>query len=501
LYPQAFDAWVLAAQYDWKLMAIHDAIEACRRAERLIRRTSELTEAQIYKMYGIWNQIAFENDDFRTLESLNLSLKTLGQERESDLLIGAAFTGLSDAEMARNNFEKALEHAEQAITFIQNTDSLYEKARALERRGVYIYMLGRLSESQPSFWQALELTRDAKETLALVVRGNTFYQLAITETLRGYPLPALEHARQALATHQKTGNNYGKIAAYSVTAAANYLVINYTVALENALLGIELADRVEGWRMNGYLSYYAGMCEMDLGLLGQAWQHAQKAIEIGRRQGHGEIVGLGFRLSGDIYLHLGAVQKANDAYQQGLAAVGQHFVALELMAAFGFSQLLLGLELGRQFLLHAIHTASQAELGSIAILATIQELSMYLLSDEQELFNDRAAWLREQVINRTGRDVAGFYIDRILAETAFKKGDYPQALTLAQPCIAWYRNTQNCWAELSVLWIMEQSAQKLGLEQAPLSPRIQELLNKIANSLQNAPLQAEWQDFAQKMAL
>jgi hypothetical protein len=235
-------------------------------------------------------------------------------------------------------------------------------------------------------------------------------------------------------------------------------------------------------------------------MLGAAWEHAQKAVDIGRRQGHGEIVGMGLRVVGDIYLRLGAVQKANEAYQQGLAAVGQHIVALELMSAFGYAQILLGLEMGRQYLLHAINTAMQAELGSIAVLGTILELSMYAHSGEQESFTTRAAWLRDEVTQRTGRDIAGYFIDRIMAETAFAKGDYQKAHTLAQPCLQWYQGTRNCWSELSILRILDQSAQHLGLEQPSLQPRIQELLDKIASSVINAPLQAELHDFLQKMS-
>jgi len=82
------------------LMAVDEAIRDCRRAERLIRNTSDLTETQIYRLYRIWNQISFENDDFKNLQALNLSLRALGFERDSNLLIGAALTGLSDAEMS-----------------------------------------------------------------------------------------------------------------------------------------------------------------------------------------------------------------------------------------------------------------------------------------------------------------------------------------------------------------------------------------------------------------
>jgi hypothetical protein len=48
---------------------------------------------------------------------------------------------------------------------------------------------------------------------------------------------------------------------------------------------------------------------------------------------------------------------------------------------------------------------------------------------------------------------------------------------------------------------MDQSAQHLGLEQPSLRPRIQMLLDKIASSVINVPLQAEMQAFLQKMSV
>lgn len=362
-------------------------------------------------------------------------------------------------------------------------------------------MLGRLRELQDSFWQALEFIPTEEDTFSLLERGDLYYQLAITETVRGYPLKGLEYAREALLTHQKTSSSYGKIADLSVMSLADYFLGNNLRSRESALRGIELADRVDGWRMNGYLCSYAGMCEVELGLVDAAWNHAQKAIGIGRRKGHGEIVGMGFRVLGDLYLQLDAIPKASEAYQQGLLAAGQHFVALELMCRFGYSQFLLGQELGRRYLLQGVNTALQADMGGIVLLGVLYELSMYALTGEQYLFESRAVWQREQLQLRVERDTSPNFINRIRAEVAFKQGDYQQAYSLAADSIAWYRSIQNRWAELALLGIMEQSAEHLGLQQGDGRAQIDELLNEIARSLKTAPLDTEWQAFLQKMAV
>ncbi len=499
MHSKAFDAWVLAAEHAWRLMSTYEAMDACRRAERLILRAGEVTEEQIYKMYRVWNEIAFQNDDFKTLETLNQTLQTLGKDLNSNLLIGAALTGLSDAEMSRNQFGQALEYVQQAFGYLQKTDNSYEKARALERWGVYEYMLGHIRESQPYFLRALELTQGAADFFSLIERGTSFYQLAITETLRGYPLIGLEHARQSLQAQQQARNIYGQIVAYSVIGLANFLVSNYASGLEACLRGIELASRVDGWRMYGYLCSYAAFCETEMGLVDDAWEHAQKAIEIGYRQGHGEIVGLGYRVVGHVYFHLGAIEKASEAYQQGMSAAGQHFVALENMYRFGYTLTLMGQEIGRHYLTQAINTAWESELGSIAILGTFNQLAVHLIRGEQAEFEERAKWLKELVLERAKIDVTGNF-NRMIAEHAFKQGDYQRALTLAQPSIKLYSQFQVPWYELSCLRIVEQSSRQLGLELEPVQLRIDELLAKLESSLQKAPLQAEWQNYRTRIA-
>ena len=102
-------------------------------------------------------------------------------------------------------------------------------------------------------------------------------------------------------------------------------------------------------------------------------------------------------------------------------------------------------------------------------------------------------------MERAKIDVTGNF-NRMIAEHAFKQGDYQRALTLAQPSIKLYSQFQVPWYELSCLRIVEQSSRQLGLELEPVQLRIDELLAKLESSLQKAPLQAEWQNYRTRIA-
>ncbi|HEY3313284.1 MAG TPA: AAA family ATPase [Anaerolineales bacterium] len=501
MYIKAFDALVLAAQHARQLMAISDAMDACQQAERLIHQNVGISDAQVYKMYRLWSQIAYENDTFEIAESVNLSLHNLGKERNNPLMIGSALTGLSDAEMSRNQFEKALEYASQALEYVRNTDNAFEQARALNRSGVYTYMLGHIRESQPFFWKALELTKIAHDVPFIYERCNSFNRLAVTDTLLGFPVQGLENAQKSLLAAQEFHIIYEQISAYNTITLANYMLTSYSLGREAALRGIELARRVGSWRMLGYLCCYISLCETELGMLADAWEHSQTAIQIGRRQGHGEIVSLGYRVLGDIYFHLDALELAGKAYQQGIISAGKHFVALENMIRYGHVLAKSGEASGRQTLLQALKTAAEAELGALTLPGTLLELAIYLQTGEIDLFEKRATWLRDQVRERSGQDFAEFAIRRVKAEDHFAKKEYQQAYEQAQACIDWYRQKQNAWHELNLSLIMENSAQHLEIEHASLRPRMLELLDGLENSLQESPLQSEWQDYRIKFSL
>jgi predicted ATPase/DNA-binding SARP family transcriptional activator len=505
MYARAFDYWIMAGQHDWILTSKRAAMDAFQNAERLIPRTSDLSLEQIYKLYVYWNQVAFENDDFATLERLNRSLLAIGKERDNNLLVGAALSGLSDAEMARNQFPEALEYARQAYQQVKDsteTFSKHEQARALIRQGIYLYMMGQMRASQPLFWQVLELTTDASEYLTRVEHGNAFYQLAITDALMGYPARALVHAQNCLNAQLNISNTYGQASAYSVMSLSYYLQGEYTIACETCLKGLELAESTEGWRMFGYLACYYSMNSLELGKIDDAWHYAHKAIDFGRNMGHGEIEALGCRFLGEIYLRLGNFPKAEEYFQRGIASAGAHFAALENAYRYGYVLALAAgqPEVGRHYMAQSIEQASKLDLNSIAILGSTIELDYLARVNYMNAFNQRAEWLRLKIIEHAGIDYSSNIINRFLAPKALRDGDPALAITLATPLLDWNRRSKNVWQELEMLNVIEKASSQLAIPAPDVRPRIDEIVTKIERSLQKTPLQDDFAVFRQRFA-
>ncbi len=493
---EAFDYWVMAGQYAWRLASTYESIDAYKHAERLIPRTTGLSDDQLYQLYTNWNQVAFENDDPVLLEHLNQELYMVGTQRNSDLLIGAALDGLSDAAMARNEFAEALKYVQQAYPYIQRSKNLYELIQTQLRRGTYLYMLGQINESQSWFGKVMELTDETDDPQLINLRAVSHYHMALTETVRGYPCAGIEHANKSAEFLVRIRSTYGEIEAYSILGLANFLNADYQAGREICLKAMTLADRMAGWRMFGYVACYAGMNEVELALVGEAWEHAQKAIEIGRRQGHGEIICLGYRSIGNLYLQMGDLKQAANAYQQGMLGAGDHFVALENMYRFGYTQFLQGQEIGYHYIQQAVEKAAQSDLGCIGIYGGIPfQLSALLKKGEHKQFEQKAEWFCQQLLERSGTGKARYTVMRFRAEDAFDKEDYKKAYSLAEELVPWFRELSTPWFELDNLHIKRVSAKHLGLKEAGEEQRMLELLEAIQVSIGEAPLDQEFQSY------
>ncbi len=108
----------------------------------------------------------------------------------------------------------------------------------------------------------------------------------------------------------------------------------------------------------------------NLGLLDEAWEHANQALNIGQTYSHYEISALAYRTFGNTYMQLGDYQSAIEYFQKGIQVAGEHYVALELMTLLGYSLAAIGqVKEGLEYLTRAYETASQLHLGSISVYA------------------------------------------------------------------------------------------------------------------------------------
>jgi DNA-binding SARP family transcriptional activator len=487
---KAFEFWVQAGTYAYRLASLHESMTSFERAERLIPRIPELSEQAIYHLYATWSDVLFENDNPVSIKRINKALLLLGEQRQSPLLIGTALAGMGNAYMAENNFEEALKSAQAGLEYLRQSSNEYAIVRTLNRIGDYLYMLNQLSASQPFFEQALEISRDSIDSLMVFQRCETYYELAITATLSGDPHQGLAYAKKALEDAIRSYRPYGQLLAYSVMGLSHYLIGTIDEGRKACQQGMKF-EHFQAWRMLGYISCYYSMNAVEAGHLDEAWQYGQKAIEIGLQQGHGEIASLGYKAIGDLYFRLGAHDRAIKSYKQGIDAAGQHFVALENMHRYGYLLYLQGqTALGWEYLQNALNLSAQGGLWSIHSLACIHEFEILSAEGDFEKLEKRALSIRQKPL---GQEVADFTFLRLKLVRAFEREDF-QAVVELSALIQPFFPLKTMWRELEILRMIRIAKKSLGQDVSAESERISTLIQHVETHIGAAPVAETWQN-------
>ena len=365
----AFMYWTKAAQWARLLYSSSEALQILSRAESLILKTNEIIDDEsIHDFYSEWTELAYEMLDAQLIRDHNNRLLELGQSKQSKLLIGTALNGLSDACMVENQFEEGLASTNQAIFYLKQTKNAYEIMNNHTNRGVFLYMLGRLDEAIQSFEIALSLGNSDNNPAVQRGMANAHYQLALCQTLAGWPESGLMNAKISLELANKIGHHHIAVTAYLASSLTQYFLVDYQKAREDNQKGIEIAERLQANRMLGYLYACKAFLDNASGDLGSAYELSQRILELGLEHNHQDIQSLAHRIRGDIYLLLNSYEKAREEFQLGSNNCSRDFWGLDNLVRFGYTQIATGQsEVGMVNLLRGIDLAQSGGFGMVEI--------------------------------------------------------------------------------------------------------------------------------------
>ncbi len=495
---KAFEYWKVAAKNAYRLASFYECTEAYHRAERLLPRAVGLTDEQIYELYASWVNLAFDNDDAAELERLSQNLRTLGRERASELLTGASFTALAESHMVRNQFENAYEAAMQAFSYVAQSENKVEMARLMVRLGIYLTMLGRIHDAQGWFVKVLQITRDATDPNLVISRADANHQMSVLENLSGYPARALDYSRRTIEDADSVGYLYGKVIAHSSQALSYYMSGELDKGREACQKGLSLLGQMSAWRIMAYLDIYCAMNEMEMGLIGPAWKHAQHAIDLGRKYGHGEIMSMGYGILGDIHIYLSNFKKALQAYDQSSIVAAEHFIRCWSLFRRGYCLVRQGDENGMIPIAQSIEIAETLGLGGLLTLAGISELAALAELGDIENFESRAQWFLAEAPPRFGAELPICTVKRLRAKLLLRQGKPADALKMLGNVAAWYHDHHFRWLELECLELQAEATAHAGQDIDPIHRQINMILDEIENGLEDAPILFEWQAFWEK---
>lgn len=470
-------------------------------AEQLLQHVEpKLTDDEIYHFYTDWNDLAYNLNETDLLIKIGNELIRLGENRDSHLLIGTGLDALSDACMTINDFEKGLELASQAIPHLELSNKKFEHIEAYNHHGTFLYMLNRPEEALISFQDALALsTGEISDPKIYKARSNAHYQIALLQTLFGNPTSGYQHGIKAFKLAELCQHSYSIIQAYSIKALSSFYMGDITRSRENALLGIELADQTQGWRMLGYLHSYAALAEVALGYINSAIQHAKEAIRVGEKYGHHDIVALGYRALGELNRLLYDYDQAEKFHKQGFNSASEHFLGLDNLYRLGLVQYFLGKSSG----IEQINTTrSLFEYNSVrvgAIATKVCQTLVYASSDQWQEVSQLASALETETLNG---GLANYHIIAILllGELSLENDNFQMAIDHFRFAVGEAQYMKNPWLEIRAQACIEKVLRLNKQDTSVPGTRIDALLDQLEKQVSSSETREKFELFRQQVS-
>lgn len=469
--------WLKAAQWARQLFAPAEAQQIFHRAEKLIHNPNDfINDELIHDFYAEWTELAYELQDVQSIRDINSKLLKMGKARGSQLLIGTALDGLSDACKAENQFEKGLAYTTQAISYLNQTDNVFEKMDTQIHRGVFLYMLGRIDEAIQSFELALTLGDEKNDPQIQRAMAIGHYHLALTQTLAGFPKSGLEQASISLKIAKRLGHHHTAVTAYLASSLANYYLADFRKARQENNEGIDLAKRIQANRILGYLYAVQGFLNLASGDLGGAYDSSRLVLKIGNAHEYQDVRSISYRILGDIFLLLEAPLIACEYFQQGLDLGSRDFWGLDNLIRLGYAQIRSNkIGLGMENLNRGIELAKSTGLDIITIMGHLFLSYAYIFLEDWDLAFQLASSLEKQAHTRSLFLIQTMsQINRGISES--KIGDKKVSIEKLKSTIERLVDIDYPFIELRTLIRMINMKNETGLNTAKETKRVYEIL-------------------------
>ncbi len=298
-FEKAFLNWNLNAEYAKKLSSPGDATRSFQRAQKILPNIEEvLSDEQIINFYRSWSDLAYFSSDTVELWNIHQSLLKFGENRSSAPLLGDSLACLANQQFSLKKYAEGLETTELALRYYQEAGLISRWLTSINRKAKCLYMLSRFQEASQVIEFALATIPEEKDDAIRAVEANLLYDSAVVWTLLGFPLKSIQQAEKSLKYFMQAHEIEGQAKVYGVLTLAHVLNGQIRKAESEGLLGLQLAERINYKRMQGYIHAYLSQAKTGMGKLDDAWLHASKAREIGIEYDYPEILALAERSNG-----------------------------------------------------------------------------------------------------------------------------------------------------------------------------------------------------------
>jgi tetratricopeptide (TPR) repeat protein len=271
--------------------------------------------------------------------------------------------------------------------------------------------------------------------------------------------------------------------AYQILTFSTYLLGGYLEAQVYSQKGMDLAEKSHNWRMLGYLNGERALLDINLGNLGSALNHARKAVILGEQHQHVDVLSIGYRCLGDIYLYLKIHDQALKYYQMGIETSSEGFWGLDNLIRYGYTSCMMGkTEHGLSALRQVIGQARADGLEYIAIQGEIFEAAYCAdLGPDQQLKENLTRLYYET--SRRSLPMLNTAVLLLLGTCCAAEGDNEAAIHNYQTVVSRAAMLSHPWLEIAAQTALKKNLEERRKPTQAQSRRIETIVHQLDASL------------------
>lgn len=487
---KAFFAWIDAGNYSSRTFSSEEGMKAYSRAGNLIHSLEILlTDDQILSLFAPWISTAYTLNETAILGRIARELVTLGKQRNSSMMSGYGYMGLSDEAFALNKFAEAASLIDEALLHFNESAFSPGKLHCTARKGAALYMTGQFRSALEVLTQGLAFESIENDPHSIWALGNIHLQLAMLYTFMGYPEKGRELSEESLKYFLRAKNSSGMTDVYSIRILSLNYCGRYREALQQSDTGLEMALRLNYQHMIGMIYNFTGFVYASMGRLDKAWECAERSEKIAHDHQYLALFGTTYRLYGDIFRHLRDHKTAAEYYRKGWKSSKEHFIGLDNQSRLGYELCFTGQsEEGLQHLQQACNSAKEMGLGVVMLSSRLYEADTLFRLKKEVVSERELEEIKNDCLER-GLPSQFIVAKGLLAIYQLQQGEYERTIQTIVELTKQAHDMQDPWFEISTLSLTKSIRGMINLPVEEETTRIRGLLLKIRNQTMTPQLQ------------
>jgi DNA-binding SARP family transcriptional activator len=310
--------WLRAAKHAWDLFSKEATSQAYREIEDiLIQNQALISDEDVFAFFSQFTLYAYEVTDFETLERICHMCLEWGQNRQSPLLIGTAFHGMSYLALPKSRYHEGLRYLDKAVTYISLTDQPYFLANVYMRRGFFLTMLNRHREALQSFNSGLlaNETVSGPEALELNFQGH-YHKSNMLYTL-GQHKEGLQEIETAVDQFEHILRPFSLARAHLSYCYNLVKLGRYEEARAHAEDGLRLGQTLGNITFELYFKLILAQYEIRKGELDKGFFLVMQVVRDAEQTQQEELLMRAYGVLGELFLLLNDYESAESSFRKG----------------------------------------------------------------------------------------------------------------------------------------------------------------------------------------